>query len=44
MWVLVMGPGPVTIGAKIPACGEEPPKGRWCGQVDLAVPVEIIAE
>jgi len=36
--------GTIVIDALIPACGEEPPKGRWCSQVDLAVPVEIIAE
>jgi hypothetical protein len=33
--VLVTGSGPISIGAKIPACGIAP-KGRWCGEVDSA--------
>jgi hypothetical protein len=33
--VLVTGPGPITIGAKVPACGAFP-NGRWNDEVDAA--------
>ena len=34
MVVLITGPGAVTIGAKIPACGSYP-NGRWCDEIVL---------
>jgi hypothetical protein len=38
--VLITGPGPVTVNAKVPACGVEP-VGRWCGEVALPAAVVI---
>jgi hypothetical protein len=38
--VLITGPGPVTVDAKVPACGVEP-VGRWCGEVALGAAVVI---
>jgi hypothetical protein len=40
IYVRVDGPGPITIRAKIPACGETG-KGRWCDTVLLTDPVII---
>jgi hypothetical protein len=38
--VLITGPGPVVVNAKVPACGVEP-VGRWCGEVGLGSAVVI---
>jgi hypothetical protein len=38
--VLVTGPDPITIGAKVPACGSYP-NGRWNDEVVLSPPVVI---
>jgi hypothetical protein len=38
--VLITGPGPITIGARIPACGMAP-YGRWNDEVVLGPPVVI---
>jgi len=39
----ITAPGPITINAKIPACGTEP-EGRWAAEVVLNPPVVITGE
>jgi len=39
----ITAPGPITINAKIPACGTEP-EGRWATEVVLNPPVVIVGE
>ena len=41
--IRVDGVGPITIGAKVPACGVEP-NGRWCAETVLAPSVVITGQ